>query len=315
MISYIISIIKFLTSYKPLGDSSDMFARALLQKLYQPIEPVIYLKHDGKNKSADKTVTFALFSLIRWLNRKPYVRLRWYFGSTIQLPLHSKMTDSIVYHGTYEPHEFYILQKLLLPGECFIDIGAHVGTYTLYAASLVGPGGKVISFEPSAREFEYLTHNSKLSQTELHQQALSNKTGTVILQIAKETHSGMNAIKRFLYKDTPKLAEKIVSAIRLDDFLKKRPDIGQVNLIKIDVEGHELAVLHGSVKTLKNIKPILLIEVTNFATLKFLQCFGYHCYLLAGFPPILRAIRTKKNFPNYITVNILASPYPLSFKL
>lgn len=67
-------------------------------------------------------------------------------------------------HGVHEPRETDFLAKALQPGMTFIDIGAHVGYYTLLGAAAVGKEGKVIAFEPEPYNLEILTKNVALNE-------------------------------------------------------------------------------------------------------------------------------------------------------
>jgi FkbM family methyltransferase len=80
----------------------------------------------------------------------------------------------------YEPELCY-LEKLLSPGMTFVDVGACYGIYTLVASKLVGSGGRVIAFEPTARSYSVLQENIRLNglgNVGTYQLAISNRPGT-----------------------------------------------------------------------------------------------------------------------------------------
>src|ERR1017187_7387482 len=68
-----------------------------------------------------------------------------------------------VLHDQYEPETKILLSNIIRPGMTFLDVGAHVGHYTLLAARLVGPTGHVYAFEPEPENYAILTKNIALN--------------------------------------------------------------------------------------------------------------------------------------------------------
>lgn len=140
------------------------------------------------------------------------------------------------------------------PGETFVDVGSNIGYYTLRLAKAVGQKGKVISIEPDPDSYEILTKNCKLNNLktiELHNLAIGDHNGSVKLFRA-ETHSGQSSLDSNL--ETSKNSVS-VNLSTLDELLEK---LSIIDWMKIDVEGSELNVLHGSQKTLLKTKKILI---------------------------------------------------------
>src|SRR5581483_10157789 len=79
------------------------------------------------------------------------------------MPIRVIWTDVIGYSicvdGYYDVPSVHVLQNLLKPGMTFVDVGTHVGQYTLVAAGIVGPSGAVHSFEPQPDTYDLLQHN------------------------------------------------------------------------------------------------------------------------------------------------------------
>ncbi|MCH4816146.1 MAG: FkbM family methyltransferase [Saccharolobus sp.] len=126
--------------------------------------------------------------------------------------------------------------------ETFIDAGAYIGTYTLRAAL----NGKVYAFEPNPYSFEILKNNIKANNLEdkviLYNGALSDKNGEVKLCIGNVGSSLVfNECKNSL----------TVKSITLDSL-----NVSTVDMIKIDVEGSELNVINGGLKTLNNTRSV-----------------------------------------------------------
>jgi len=141
--------------------------------------------------------------------------------------------------------------------EVIIDVGANVGYYTLRLAPKVGKNGKIIAIEPDPESCELLGINCKLnslSNVEIHNIAIADKTGDVVLYQSR-THSGTNSIFTNSFSDLES-NRLTVKSTTLDNLLGEK--YNAIDWIKIDVEGAELAVLRGSPKTLKITKNILI---------------------------------------------------------
>ena len=178
-----------------------------------------------------------------------------------------------------------------------MDVGANLGSYTVPLAAHVGPMGTVIAFEPFRWLFQLLNANvamNGLMNVWSYQVALSDVADRLeLLQPNLRYFSSPGAIR---FNQTGELhaqtydqewGSETVDAWRLDDVVfadrgrKKNP---QVDLIKIDVEGMELAVLRGAVKCLNELKPIVwaenldYFEKNDFSFLRFMKDNGYFCW-------------------------------------
>ena len=170
-------------------------------------------------------------------------------------------------------------------GDTVIDVGAHIGLYTLIAAKKVGSSGKVISIEPDPDNCNLLKRNVELNRLTnviiLERAAFSSDSKLKLYLPGKErgftklstTMANRATTKNFLKIDASTL-----------DHLMLMQGITEVNWIKIDVEGAELEVLKGATVTLSASKNIaLLVEVHNVnnldlhsAIVKFLQPYEFH---------------------------------------
>jgi FkbM family methyltransferase len=157
--------------------------------------------------------------------------------------------------GKVEPEVQRALVEQLGPGKSVIDAGASVGFYTLLAARLVGPGGAVVAFEPSPTDAAAVRVNASLNGLEcvtVVEQALSRAEGEGFLDQPGE------ATATLLPEPAP--GALAVPTTSLDAFLARWSGALPA-LVKIDVEGHEAAVLDGMATTLKVLRPVLLIEL------------------------------------------------------
>lgn len=178
-------------------------------------------------------------------------------GATYYLNPDDKcFTPMVLESGHWGPMEAKVIRSHLKEGDCFIDVGANIGWFTIMAAKAVGPTGKVIAFEPDPTNFAYLKHNieaNELDNVVAVQKALSDKPGTLRLNL-HPTNLGMHSVAlEFEGK-----SHIDVEAVRLDDYLKETGF--KPNLIKIDTEGAECLILAGMPETLRTAKLGLILE-------------------------------------------------------
>jgi FkbM family methyltransferase len=171
-----------------------------------------------------------------------------------------KTQRSFVY-GTWEPEVTAALQAQIRPGMNVLDIGAHVGFFSLLLARLVGPRGQVTSFEPMPNNYARLAENLRLNQ-------LEQVTAVNLAVLARSGEMEANAPEGepysgsiSLYQDygTPRIR---VQATSLDEYLT--PSGRRVDFIKMDVEGAEGDVLRGGMETIRRFRPVFLIELHHF---------------------------------------------------
>ncbi len=156
--------------------------------------------------------------------------------------------------GEYEPVTTKLLESLLCEGMTFVDIGAHVGLFTLPAVKWVGHSGRVIAFEPHPGNYEMLKKNIEANQyatrIESNQFAVSDVTGQVHLHMST-FNTGDHQL---FHKGGRNTVE--VSCTTLDDYLA----VGEkVDVIKMDVQGAEAAAFRGMRRVLEDNKSIKII--------------------------------------------------------
>src|ERR1700683_2268415 len=158
------------------------------------------------------------------------------------------------YCGLHELGEMAFVLHLLRDGDQFIDIGANIGSYTILAAG-VGRA-RVLAVEPLPTTFAHLERNVLLNglsaRVVCHQLGLSDSAGTLRFS------SGLDTANHVLARDEA-LPSLEVPVIRLDDL----PGVDSPTLLKIDVEGHELAVLNGARTVLTKPSVLAVVMETN----------------------------------------------------
>ena len=152
--------------------------------------------------------------------------------------------------GEIEPGTRRLIERILQPGDVFVDAGANIGMHTLCAADAVGPTGRVEAFEPFEQTAGLLQRSVRLNGAqdvvEVHIKGLTDHVGreTFFLGHTSGHHSLMD--HRIGGNDHSQRCE--VDVTTLDEVLRDRP---HVDLLKIDVEGAELQVLRGAEETLE----------------------------------------------------------------
>lgn len=198
--------------------------------------------------------------------------------------------------GTYELPIQTALTKYLKPNSVFYDIGANIGFFTVIAARLVGQSGQVYAFEPVPENADRIRHNTEInhfSQVTVFQKAVGASAGEAELLLAH--HSGGATLSSA--GTPPDLRGKMeVELVCIDDLISQGR-LQPPSVVKIDVEGAEIAVLQGMVQTLEQFKPILIYEVDdgneaafhakNQELETFIQSVGYRIIPLeAAYPNI-----------------------------
>jgi FkbM family methyltransferase len=158
----------------------------------------------------------------------------------------------------YEKNTVLYFKKNIKSGMIIVDIGAHIGYYTLLFSKLVGPNGKVYAFEPDPDNFDILQKNtSDLKNVEIFKIALSDIEGKISFYKIYES-TGCHSI----VLPEAKAEKIIVDSITLDSFLDYKK-ISDLDFIKIDIEGGEPFALKGMKKTIANSSKIKIISEFN----------------------------------------------------
>jgi FkbM family methyltransferase len=188
--------------------------------------------------------------------------------------------DNALLTGDFESDEILFVRKYLKPGMNVMDIGAHHGLYTLLASKCVGLNGRVIAFEPSARERKQLRRNLRLnncSNVEVEPYALGNKRATTEIYLVDGGEDGCNSLRAPIVKGTTRRVP--VEVFTLDDIMAKN-DRPAIDFIKLDVEGAEWDVLRGGTELLQNHpRPVLMVEVYDIRT----EPWGYRAEEIVQF--------------------------------
>jgi len=174
------------------------------------------------------------------------------------------------HYGTHEPLVQKALVAYLKPGNCFYDIGAHTGFFSVLAACLVGSGGSVVSVEPDRRNSgllrETVARNSLGANVAVVEKALSSRDGAAKFVSAVSGPSSNTGMSRMVGHDSPRAYE--VSCTKMDNLAEI---FAAPNVIKMDVEGAESEVLKGAARIFESARPLLICEVHDDANEKFVS--------------------------------------------
>lgn len=186
--------------------------------------------------------------------------------------------------GTVEQEIQNVLQFWLRPEMTVYDVGANVGFITVIAARLVGEKGNVCGFEPVPILADQAIHNASLNQfrqVSIHRVALSDQDREAVFQVSRNLTMGKLANREFRQAE---VANELVVRTRRLDTLVATDGLRDPDLVKIDVEGAEAAVLDGAVEVLQRARPALLIELhsTNQAVAERLEELSFVARLLGS---------------------------------
>src|SRR5882724_8450318 len=211
-----------------------------------------------------KYITLALRA--RRVFPKMPIPLRLPFGAW-WLAEKSAMDHELMY-GDFEPMEMGFVQRLVRPGMTVLDVGAHHGLYTLLLSKQVGVNGRVIAFEPSPRECRRLEKHlrfNRYSNVHVERSAAGSEAGEADLYLVDGFQDWCNSLRPPALPDPTSTVR--VRVRRIDDVLAEQ-SISNVDFIKLDVEGGELAALNGATRLLHGVsRPAILAEVQDVRTL------------------------------------------------
>ncbi len=243
-----------------------------------------------------------------WLQEGPLRLKRCRYGPMLYLAGDRYIGLSLDTYGEFSQGEMELLEQVLHPGQVVLDVGANIGTHTMFFAQTVGSTGSVYAFEPQRFLFQILCGNAALSGlTNVHarQAALGRQSGTIRVptpDYARGGNFGGVSLES-------QAGEEEVPLLTIDQL-----NLSVCHLIKVDVEGMEGDVLAGADETLRRLRPMLYLEndreARSPALIKQVMDLDYRLYW--HLPPLFRPDNffgeTKNLFPNIISANMLAIP-------
>ena len=180
----------------------------------------------------------------------------------MRLDLHDKVSRILYFVGSNEPDEQRFVKSILRPDWVVMDIGAHIGSYTLFMAHLLDPmRGRVYAIEPNPESFATLKYHVEVNHLEhvvLSNVGISASSGELDFFLAGSDNSSMSS----LYRSGDGYRPIKVPVRDLEDFTH-RTGLSRLDFIKMDVEGAEPDVLEGGRRILTTYRPQMLVEVNG----------------------------------------------------
>jgi FkbM family methyltransferase len=161
-----------------------------------------------------------------------------------------------------------LFRELVRPGDIVLDVGANIGHVSLYFGTLVGDRGKVYAFEPGQNNLPYLARNiaqagnitivphalgSTAEVRSFHLENLTGQNNSFLSEFWMLQGTARSHFMRVQTRSVP------VQVLRGDEFLEANRI--QPDFLKMDVEGFEYEVLQGFEKTLREVRPAMMVEL------------------------------------------------------
>lgn len=206
-------------------------------------------------------------------------------------------------------HETYYTEQFLQGGRTFIDIGAHVGTWTLRLAPLFK---RVFAFEPDPRASDALLNNvmrAGLTNVEVLPAAVSDKTGTAKLMLTPNPCTNTMFWAESLRTDA-NLGEVDVHTIALDEWVDAR-GIDDIDFIKMDAEGAELLIVQGARETFLTQRPDFFIEMHGLFWKRLRRMLDpLQCDVIDGGRSGLSLVKHRDDWPGFKMPDYMVYQHP-----
>lgn len=181
-----------------------------------------------------------------------------------------------------------IFESLIQEGQTVVEVGGHVGYFTMFFSFLVGETGRVIVFEPGINNLPYIRKNTEQIQNiTLIEKAIGNENREKVTfymdnvtgqnNSMLEEFEGLKANMEYAMDDQSEVTKVDVELVTLDSFCQSEG--GMPDVIKIDVEGFEFEVLQGGSDVLSS-HPVLMVEIqrNEKEVFEFLSQYGYQLF-------------------------------------
>ena len=174
------------------------------------------------------------------------------------------VASHLMLDGYWEMWNTETIIRLVKPGMTVLDVGAHCGYFSVLLADLVGPTGKLLSFEPNPPMAELLRNtiavNGFSDRTIVHELALGNASGSATLDVPKNEPKNAHLVQGPV---GPGMVE--VPLRRADDL----PEAMDADFIKIDAEGAEQAIWAGLAGLLSRNRPLTIL--LEYAAIRYVD--------------------------------------------
>jgi FkbM family methyltransferase len=232
------------------------------------------------------------------------------------------MLNDLTTGRLYESETSQFLGAVLGSGDTFIDVGAHVGYFSMLAAALVGPSGRVISFEPDTANYAHLLeHVERNAAGHVLPVPLAvgaePRVADFFVNVDNDGGHGLWEVGSHPFNARTREAPRTrkVFLTTLDDFVGSSGS-RRVKAIKIDAEGSEVAVLTGARKLLEEQSvPFIVAEINRFALTAmgtseaalrdYMTGLGYETYLFQPGQSVLQRLKPDETPETDYVFNVL----------
>ena len=244
-------------------------------------------------------------------------------GFRWELDLREGIDFAIYLLGAFENSTVAALRHLVQPGNVVLDIGANIGAHTLGLAKSAGPTGSVFAIEPTDFAFTKLRRNIALNldlgaRIHAHQILLVAETDA---PHQSEIYASwpLNTAGHVHPKHRGRLAATQNATVTTLDEFAGGLGLDRLDLIKIDVDGHEYPVLKGGANTLAKFRPTLVMEMSPYIhaeenysfeeLVQLLRNCGYSLQDATAWRPVpLHAQQLRELIPDGSSINVIARP-------
>lgn len=325
-----------------LGNISTLLCLGIAELTTNHPEGIIYLQQARKNKFDDPNILQAIYLNSRdnnldeakywlknaqsisklseesyewkWQSLEPdsqftYVTFEKDLLLAVEPSFRSIVTSVLIAQGDWFEYEMEFWRENIYPNMTVIDVGANAGLYTFSAAKRVGNAGIVLAVEPFSGCISYLHETCRINQFDcviVCAGAASNFNGKAKLTI--NSASELNEIIEQQNDETLNSQSfEEVDCFTLDSLIDKH-NLNNVDFLKVDAEGHELKVLEGGERLIREFKPTILYEniasahLSNLPVAKYLISIGYKLYYYQPYFKKLIPIDITNKFDHHLNI-------------
>jgi FkbM family methyltransferase len=209
--------------------------------------------------------------------------------------IHRVISACFAKNELYQSSLAHFLASVLRVNDCFIDIGAYIGYFSLLGATLVGCDGQVFAFEPEEKNYRYLHENvalNNLNNIRISNTALGLEVKTSKIFINSDNDAGHALWNVGRHPDYNKSRMHCITTdvhVASLDSLLQGVHVSNLRLINIDTCGAELDIIHGAVRTIEDNKvPYIVCGINRFGLQQmgtseqelrqFMSYMGYETY-------------------------------------
>ncbi len=242
------------------------------------------------------------------------------------------ITEQLKQYSAHTRNELGMLKSIIREGDNIIDVGAHIGTFSIPFARFTGGVGKVFSFEANPETFQLLQKN-----------ILENNLENIVFPICAVVSEKKQNHKKVLPKDanmgmyyfmpTQSCGDECLGSVNIDEWYDQNEIERPIHCLKIDTEGSELSVLRACQNIIKKYKPLIYLELATEHLHRFgnsihdiekvLVSNGYHFFRNIGARNSdhddftvahLRHLTEGGKFFDVLAIQPLSERYPKHFK-